>query len=147
MSNIITATLSGNVVADPEIKYVGADGDFAICNLRLACNRDKKQADGSYESEASYFDLTVLGKFGELVDRKVRKGDAIVANCRPEQQRWEAEDGTKRSKVVFIVNDLDGAAMYRKAEDVPAKTEGSASPGGTLPQGGAATPVDDDIPF
>lgn len=144
MSNINIVALSGNAVADPEIKHVGAEGDFAICNLRMAVNRDKKQADGSYESEASYFDVTVLGKFGDLVDRKVRKGDAIVVGGRLEQQRWETTEGDKRSKVVVICNDLDGSAMYRKADDVPAKTEGGSSP---APAGSSPKPTDDDIPF
>lgn len=145
MSNVNTAALSGNLVADPELKLVGAAGDFAICNLRIAVNRDKKQEDGSYESEASYFDLTVLGNYAKLVDAKCRKGDAITVQGRLEQQRWETPEGDKRSKVVLIVNDLDGAAMYRKAEDVPAKAEGDSAPATSSAPATAA--ADDDIPF
>lgn len=145
MSNINSVALSGNLVADPELKLVGAAGDFAICNLRLAVNKDKKQEDGSYESEASYFDLTVLGNYAKLVDAKCRKGDAIAVQGRLEQQRWQNEAGENRSKVVLIVNDLDGAAMYRKADDVPAKTDGGTSPATTSAPATAA--ADDDIPF
>lgn len=146
MSNVNTVALSGNIVADPEIKMVGAAGDFAICNLRLAVNRDKKQEGGGYESVASYFDLTVLGKFAELVDRKVRKGDAITVNGRLEQQRWDTAEGDKRSKVVVIVSDLDGAAMYRKADEVPAKEDGSSPATAPAPSGDPQA-ADDDIPF
>ena len=146
MANINSVALSGNLVADPEVKYVGAAGDFAIGNLRLAVNRDKKQEDGSYASEASLFNLTVLGKFAELVDRKCRKGDAISVKGRLEQQTWQDKDtGSNREKVVVIVEDLDGAAMYRKADDVPAKQDGSTS--SAPASSGTSTAADDDIPF
>jgi single-strand DNA-binding protein len=145
VANVNTVTVSGNIVADPELKFVGAEGDFAIANLRMAVNRDKKQQDGSYESVASFFDLTVLGKFAELVDRKVRKGDAITVSGRLEQQRWQNEAGENRSKVVIIVSDIDGAAMYRKADDVPAKENGEATAAPASKPAAAAS--DDDIPF
>jgi single-strand DNA-binding protein len=145
VSNVNTVAISGNAVADPELKMVGTDGDFAICNLRVANNRSKKQADGSYEDVASYFDVTVLGKFGELVDRKVRKGDALMVKGRLEQQRWETQEGDKRSKVVIIAEDIDGAAFYRKAEDVPAKSELDERTN-SAPTGNPAA-SDDDIPF
>lgn len=146
MANVNKVALSGNIVADPEIKHVGADGDFAICNLRMAVNRDKKGADGNYESVASYFDLTVLGKFAELVDRKCRKGDAITVGGRLEQQRWKTAEGDNRSKVVVIVEDLDGAAMYRKADEVPAK-EDNGSSSAHASSGTSPAAADDDIPF
>lgn len=144
MSNINTVAASGNLTADPEIKMTGSDGDFAIVNLRMANNRSKKQQDGSYEDEVSYFDVTVFGKFAELVDRKARKGDPITVQGRLEQQRWETSDGDKRSKVVIIAQTIDSPAFFRKDEDVKAKEDGSST---AAPDAAAPAPADDDIPF
>lgn len=146
--SINTAVIDGNLVADPEIKMVGKDGDFAIVNLRIANNYSKKQADGSYADEASFFNVTVLGKFGELVDRKARKGDKVTCQGRLEQQRWEAQDGTKREKVVLIASEVSGDFIYRKNDEVPAKAEGSSSSSAPLSDASQQTlAADDDIPF
>lgn len=143
MSNVATAVLSGNLTADPIVKHE-KEGSPNIVELRLAVNRTRKDAAGELVEETSYFDLTVFGGFAGLVDRKLRVGDAITAKCRPEQQRWETEEG-KRSKVVFIVEDIDGAGFFRKAEEVPAKKDGTTSAPSS--SSSAAKPASDDIPF
>jgi single-strand DNA-binding protein len=144
LSNINTVAISGNLVADPELRYAGANGDFAIGNLRMAVNRSKKTDDG-YKDEASFFSVTVLGKFAELVDRKARKGDAISVKGRLEEQRWETQDGQKRSKVVIVAEDIDGACFFKKDEDVKAKEDGTTS---SKPAASGSQPAaDDDIPF
>lgn len=143
MSNINSVTVSGNLTADPEIKMTGADGDFAIVNLRLANNRTKKVGD-EYVEEASFFDVTVFGKFAELIDRKLRKGDPLTVLGRLEQQRWETPEGDKRSKVVVIANEIDSSSLFKKPEDVNPKDDGSSPTTGPL---GVTPPATDDIPF
>jgi single-strand DNA-binding protein len=144
MSNINTVTVSGNLTADPEIKMAGAEGDFAIVNLRMANNRSKlNKESGEYEDETSYFDVTVFGKFGELCDRKLRIGDALAVSGRLEQQRWETAEGDKRSKVVVIASDIDSPSFFKKVEDIKAKKDGDAPATGAP----ATAPADDDIPF
>lgn len=145
MSNVNTVTTSGNLTADPEIKMAGAEGDFAIVNLRLANNRQRKQADGEYADETSYFDVTVFGKFGELCDRKLRKGDAVTVQGRLEQQRWTNQEGENRSKVVIIAEQIDSQAFFQKADDVKAKEDGSSTAAAASAPPAAAQ--DDDIPF
>lgn len=147
MSNVNSVTVSGNLVADPEIKMAGAEGDFAIVNMRLATNRQRKNAEGGYEDETSYFDITAFGKFGELCDRKLRKADPITVQGRLEQQRWTNQEGENRSKVVIIAEQIDAQAFFKKAEDVAAKEDGdSAAPAAAAPAAAAAA-QDDDIPF
>ena len=145
MSHINTVALSGNLTRDPEKKVVG--DDFTIVNLGLAVNESRKNKDtGDYEEKANFFDVTVFGKFGDLVDRKCRKGDAVTVQGKLEYQSWETEDGSKRSKVVVIARELDGACFYKKDEDVKAKESGVTATTGEArtPQGDA---TDDDIPF
>lgn len=143
MSNINSVVVSGNLTADPEIKMAGAEGDFAIVNLRMAVNRSKKNKEsGDYEDETSYFDVTVFGSFGELADRKLRKGDPLTVSGRLEQQRWESEGGN-RSKVVIIASDIDAQAFFKKVEDIKPKVEG----GDTATGAGQPVAADDDIPF
>lgn len=142
MSHVNSSTISGNLTADPEKKVVG--DDFTIVNLRMAVNRQKKVGD-EYVEEASFFDVTVFGKFGDLCDRKLRKGDSITVQGRLEQQRWETDAGDKRSKVVIIANEIDSRAFFQKDDDVKAKESGVTATDGSTPPAPAAN--DDDIPF
>lgn len=141
MSNINTVALSGNATRDPELKTF--ESGSKVAKLGLAVNRSRKDPNGDgYIEEASFFDVEVFGNYADVIFAKVRKGDAIVVHGRLEQQSWET-DGQKRSKVVVIANQLDGACFYKKAEDVApiAATE----TGGTMPAAGENTT--DDIPF
>jgi single-strand DNA-binding protein len=153
VSNVNLAAFSGNLVADLETKVVklGDGSDFTIANGRVAVNKSVKAKDGSggYEEKVSYLDITILGKFADLCDRKLRKADKVTVSAEIEQQRWENNEGEKRSKVVFVVKDIDSPALFLKDEEVKPKTDGSdgTSTGGNLEAANAAAPADDDIPF
>lgn len=143
MSNINTVALSGNLTRDPELRHTG--NDFPIAKLGIAVNKSKKTESGEYEEVGHFFDLTVLGKFGELVARKLRKGDAITVLGELEYEQWETE-GQKRSKVSVLVKTIDAQGFFRKDEDVPAMQSGGNT---QAPLADAATTAaaDDDIPF
>ena len=115
MSHVNTATISGNITRDPE-KVEG----HPIVKFGLANNRRyKKKDDEEYTEEVSFFDVTVFGNFGDLVMRKLRKGQPVTVQGRIEEQRWENDEG-KRSKHVIIAQEIDGPGFYVKDEDVAA---------------------------
>lgn len=146
MSNINTIAVSGNLTADPEVKELPSG--TKVAKLRMAVNRSKKNPDGDgYVEEASYFDVECFGNFAGLIERKLRKGNAVSVTGRLEQQRWE-KDGENRSKVVIIGNEIDSPSFFLKDEDVPAMTSGSSNSGQpAADQVAAAAAADDDIPF
>jgi len=147
-NNLNTLAVSGNLTRDPELR--ATKNGTSVCNLGIAVNRSRKQDDGSYQDDVSFFDITVWGNYGELVARKLKKGDPISLTGRLEQQRWENEAGEKRSKVIIVSDQIDGAGMYRtkdeetapEAESAPAETAPAASDAAP-----AAEPTTDDIPF
>ena len=138
MSNINTVALSGNLSADPELRHT-ANGT-AVANLRMAVNRSRKDPAGDgYIEEVSYFDVTVWSGYGELCAKKLSKGSPISVQGRLEQRRWEAEDGTKRSAVSIVADQVDGPDFYKAGGETPAPAQQEiAAP---------AAAGDDDIPF
>lgn len=139
--SIATATIAGNLTKDPELRTTG--GGTTVVELSVAVNKRRKIADGEYEETVSFFDAKVFGAFAELVARKLQKGDLVTLNGRLEQSRWEAQDGTKRSKVELIVNEVSSQGMFRSKDDETAPAEAEAAGATTT----AATAADDDIPF
>lgn len=149
MANINTVAVSGNLTRDPEVKTLPSG--TTITEVGIAVNRSRKDAEsGDYIEEASFFELAIWGKFGELVGRKLRKGDSATAQGRLEQQRWETTEGENRSKVRIVVDQLDSEGFFRPAaEDNQAAAAAPAAEAATEPKAEAAVPAaaDDDIPF
>lgn len=137
MSNVNTVAVSGNLVADPELKTLPSG--TVVAELRMATNRSRKTDDG-YVDEASYFDISAFGKFAELIGRKCRKADPVTVTGRLEQQRWQNSEGENRSKVVIIANEIDSPAFFKKDEDVAPLAGGESTTD-------AAATAQDDIPF
>ncbi len=52
--------------------------------------------------KASFFDVVVWGQQGENCARYLAKGRQVAVDGRLEQRSWDAQDGTKRSKVEII---------------------------------------------
>lgn len=144
MGNVNSVTLSGNLTRDPELRTTPSG--FNIAKLGIAVNKSKKDPNGDgYIEEGHFFDIDVLGNFGELVSRKLRKGDRLTVQGELEYQSWESEGG-KRSKVSILARSIDSDAFFKKDSDVAplAGAEAGASTTAPDPAPGDAA---DDIPF
>ena len=94
MAALAKATLVGNLTRDPETKTTPSG---ARCvTFTVAVNRKVKG-----EDRASFLDVECWGKQGDYVAQYLHKGDPVLVEGDLEQQRWEAKDGTKRSRVVI----------------------------------------------
>ena len=63
MSDINCVTLTGRLTRDAELKYT--QNGAAIVRFSMAVNRSKRNGDGSWAEEASYFDCVYFGKGAE----------------------------------------------------------------------------------
>ena len=92
--------LIGNCVRDVAISYT--QGGMCIGKLSLASNRSVKR-NNQWESEVSYFDVTIFGKTAENLQQYLTKGKKIAVSGILKQDRWE-KDGNKYSKVGIVAN-------------------------------------------
>ena len=86
MSDLGRVTLSGRLVADPELKYLPSG--TAVTNLRLASNRSFT-SNGERRDEALFVDVEVYGKPGEALAQRKAKGDFLLVDGRLRQHAWE----------------------------------------------------------
>ena len=103
MSDINCVTLSGRLTRDAELKYTQNGG--AIVRFSMAVNRSKRNGDGSWAEEASYFDCVYFGKGAESVNSYLSRGRQVAVSGELRQSRWE-QDGQTRSRVEVFVNNL-----------------------------------------
>lgn len=97
--NFNKTILMGNLTKDTELKYLPS-GD-PICVFSLAVN------DGYGEKKhVSYFDVKCFKKQAENCNEYLSKGSPVLVDGRLSQSRWDAKDGTKRSKIEIIANSV-----------------------------------------
>ena len=147
MASFNKVILLGNLTRDPELRYTPQGA--AVCEFALALNSvyTNKQT-GQKVEEVSYIDLVAWGKTGETIAEYMKKGRQIMVEGRLKQDRWEAQDGKKMSKVRVTAENVQFVGSR------PAGEGGAPGGGGAGKGGGAPAPEDgpppgqeEDIPF
>jgi single-strand DNA-binding protein len=99
---IAHVTLVGNLTRDPELRQT--PGGTPVCQLGVAVNSSYKDASGQWVEKPNFFDVVVWGTQGENCARYLTKGRQVAVDGRLDQRSWDAQDGTKRSKVEIIAD-------------------------------------------
>jgi single-strand DNA-binding protein len=137
--------LAGNLTRDPELRFT--NNGIPVCQFGLAVNRVR-----SKNEEVDFFDITAWRELGETIANYKKKGDPILVEGKLQYRTWEAQDGSKRSKVDVVA---DNVQFLGRGGDVG---EGGTSPGEAQParrntRSSSREDVDlneedfDDIPF
>lgn len=114
MASFNKVILMGNLTRDPEKRYT--ESGACVVNMGIAVNRRVKKG-GDWTEEASFFDIVVFGKSAENCAQYLSKGRPVLIDGELNQNRWETQDGQKRSKVeivawgVTFLNAGDGASQ------------------------------------
>jgi single-strand DNA-binding protein len=139
MANEPTTTITGNLTADPELRFTPtgrAVASFTIANTpRFPDRTTGEWTDG----ETWFVRCSAWGDLGTNVTESLSKGAAVVATGRLRSRSWEADDGTKRYAVEMTVDDI-GPSLRRATAKV-IKTTREHAP--TTNTGAGAASADD----
>jgi len=131
--------LVGNMTRDPEIKHLPSG--TIVCEMGVAVNDRKPDGNGGYTDYAHFFDVTCFGKLAENCGQYLSKGKKVGITGKLEQQRWEADDGSKRSRVKITAFNVE--FLTPKDQDGSSSSQGAYADEPKI----AGGPQDDDIPF
>jgi single-strand DNA-binding protein len=98
-------SFAGNLTEDPEVRYT--DGGIARAMFRVAVS-------GRREQEASFFTVVVWRDQAEHAAQSLSKGSRVVVVGRLQQRAWTAEDGSARSVVEVVADELGPACAGRR---------------------------------
>jgi single-strand DNA-binding protein len=137
--------LAGNLTRDPELRFTN-DG-VPVCSFGLAVNRVR-----SRNEDVDFFDVSAWRELGETIANYKKKGDPILVEGRLQYRTWEAQDGSKRSKVDVVADNVQFLGRPGDSSD-----DGGGAPAGGgnrgRGRGGQREEVDineedfEDIPF
>ena len=91
--------LAGNLTRDPELRFT--NNGVPVCSFGLAVNRVRSKSE-----EVDFFDITAWRELGETIANYKKKGDPILVEGKLQYRTWEAQDGTKRSKVDVVADNV-----------------------------------------
>jgi len=120
-SSINRVVLVGRLTRDAELRTLPSGR--SVCNLRIACNAMRKDAEGVYRERPSYFDVDAFGAIAENVSRYIRKGGRIAVDGRLEWREWVTAEGQRRQAVSVVADSVEfldgpGGAGQRVGEDL-----------------------------
>ena len=120
--NINRVLLVGNLTADPEIAEAGKT---RVVNASLASHQYYEGATDERQQVTTYVDLKIWGLSAENFAKFARRGQEIFVEGSLRQDRWEDDQGKKRSKLYVNVSSWQFA--QRKSDDSPAKAPASVT--------------------
>ncbi len=146
MSDINRVTLVGRLTRDPELRALPSG--TSVLSLGLAVNGRQKDQTGNWIDKPNFFDVKVFGGQADMLANHLSKGRRVGIDGRLDWSSWEAQDGTKRSKVEVVAQSVQFL-------DSRGDGEGGGGGGGNqfVPAGASGGSdadfqgSDDDIPF
>jgi single-strand DNA-binding protein len=143
--DINRVTIVGRLTRDPELAHLPSG--TAVLKLGVAVNGRQKDEGGNWIDKPNFFDVKVFGNQADALNNHLAKGRRVGVDGRLDWSSWEAQDGTKRSKVEIVAQSVQfldsrqdaGGGGEGERQFVPA-----AATAGNEDFAGSA---DDDIPF
>jgi len=117
-------TFIGNLVADGELRFVGADGK-PVYNNRIAVNKSKKVGD-EWVNESSFFNISVWDSLGENF-ASLPKGTRVIVVGDLFVREYE-KDGEKRQSLDVTV--VAGGPDLKWATAEVTRTQADGAKGG-----------------
>jgi len=123
MANFNKVILLGNLTRDPQLSYLS--NHTAVVEFGLAVNRTYKKQDGSQGKETCFVDCQMFGKRAEVINKYLHKGDQLFVEGRLRFDSWQAQDGSKRSKLRVFVENFEFIGGKKSSENTQDNTSGS----------------------
>jgi single-strand DNA-binding protein len=92
-----SVSFAGNLTDDPQVRHT--QGGIARATFRVAVS-------GRREQEPSFFTVVVWRDQAEHAAQSLAKGSRVVISGRLQQRGWTADDGSTRSAVEVVADEL-----------------------------------------
>ena len=105
MPNFNKVMLIGHLTRDPELSFT--PNQTAVVDFGMAINRNWTGQDGTKRDETCFVDCRMFGKRAEVVNKYCKKGNPLFVEGRLTFDSWQAQDGSKRSKLKVTVENFE----------------------------------------
>ena len=145
MASFNRVILVGNLTRDPELRYIPSG--TAVCDIGLAVNNRRKNANGEWVEETTFVDVTLWQRTAEVASEYLSKGSPVLIEGRLKLDSWEGQDGKKQSKLRVVGETMQmlGGRTGGAEGGGPPRTGGGARPARKQSAPAAEGPPPDDF--
>lgn len=97
-------TIIGHAGRDPEMRYT--PGGSPVTEFSVAVSNRRKQPDGSYQEETTWFKCVFWNRLAEIADQYAKKGARVYVEGRLQIREYTDRDNNKRTSVEIVASDL-----------------------------------------
>jgi single-strand DNA-binding protein len=152
MRDIATATLSGNLTRDVELRELPSGAEVA--RLRVASTARRRNGE-EWLDKTNYFTVEVFGAQARACAQYLGRGSRGVVDAELDWREWTDQQDAKREAVTFKARQVlfEGSPRATAADGEVAQGNGSPPPAQPAVEVGAATASNegavsaDDLPF
>ena len=122
--------LIGNLTRNPDLKRT--QSGQSVCEFSIATNRTTKTNDGQIREEVCFVDIVVWGKQAEASKKFLSKGRSVYIEGRLSFEKWESEDGGRKSRLRVVAEKISfigggrheetGERRYGRGDEPPRRT-------------------------
>ena len=116
MQDLNQTVLIGRLTRNCELKFTQGETPYTYASI--AVNNTRKDGNGNYVDDPSFFDVQIWGKTAQNLCQYLTKGKQICVLCHLKQDRWE-KDGQKFSKVNIIADSVQLLGGNKNSESAP----------------------------
>jgi single-strand DNA-binding protein len=153
MRDIATATLSGNLTRDVELRRLPSGADVA--RLRVATSTRRRNGE-EWVEKTNYFTVEVYGAQARACAQYLGKGSRVVVDAELDWREWTDQQNKKREAVTFRARQVlfEGARSRPDSADGDSEQNGSSTrpaepvgPVSATASGSEGSAGADDLPF
>ncbi|MFO8234922.1 MAG: single-stranded DNA-binding protein [Bacteroidales bacterium] len=137
--------LIGNVGKDPEVKHL--DNGNVMAKFPLATSEVYKNKENEKVTSTEWHNIIIFSRLAEIVEKYVKKGDALYLEGRIRTRSYEDKDGVKKYIAEIIANNMQMLGGSKGDNNTSGESNQSANEEKTESSSTAIPDEGDDLPF
>jgi single-strand DNA-binding protein len=106
-------TIMGRLTQDPKLETIHGN---SMVKINIANNYSYKSGNEKKE-EVLFMECSAWGKQADLIAEYAKKGKRVLVSGRLRQSSWDAQDGTKRTKIALAIATIQFLDFAEKNEN------------------------------
>jgi len=126
MAGETTTTITGNLVGDPEMRYIPSGAAVVSFVVASTPRTFDKAANEWKDGYPLYMNCSVWRQMAEHVAESLNKGDRVIVTGRLKSRTFETREGEKRTVIELDVDEVGPSLRYATAKVTKAERGGAA---------------------
>lgn len=123
MANETTLTITGNLTADPELRFTPNGSPVANFTVAATPRRYDPTTNEWIDGETVFMRCTAWRDLGENIAESLHKGHRVIVTGRLRANTWQTDDGQNRTTLELDVDEIGPSLRWATARVVKVRRD------------------------